>query len=234
MTFGFRAAGDTGNLQIDDEYPVFRVHAMGVTGDGGVFTFPTPAKTSEWPMVFIRPRGSTSWYMLMVVFHGSPGGWTGVTVQTTTDPWGWVPTANTGAWDIAIVVWDSLPSTERYGMRVFNANGGIVYDSGHRVMHLLHQANHWRYGEYVNSKNVVLYYYDLPAGMGLQQSDTYVLANPYASGITRRKAIDRDDDYYYRRYKVRFSGGAFTMLFYGPDKSASGITQQLIFGRMSP
>lgn len=242
MAFGFKAVGDSSNVQIDDVYPVFRVHAVGVTGRNGVFDFPSPVETTAWPLIFIRPRGATSWYLHHIYMRGSAGGWTGVVIATAS--WQWAQEASSevsGAWDVAVVAWDSVASTERYGMRVFGSGGNLLYDSGHRTMRLLHQSNAWRYAYKHERDNgtFVLYRYDLPEGFSLAQPETYILANPFASGSTLRKTVDRDDNTSWRRYSVEFTGAKFTMIFRSTqintyDKSSVGIVQQLVFGQLTP
>lgn len=119
--YGFYVLNDSGGVQIDQNYRNFVLLASGTgLSSGAAVTDPYPsiAKT-----VYVRPSGSTGSIQIASSAAGT------FSAQT----------AGTGNWDWVIFADAALAPAppDTWGIRVFDATGGIVFDSAFTPMHPL-------------------------------------------------------------------------------------------------
>ncbi len=167
MSYGFFAKGNAANLIIDDQNPVL---AQLYRGDiyvnepyadrtpwyGGRYilgsclvSYPSPITTAEPPLVFAVPRaaaysgGSIGFFAHL----GGPGGWTGFRVLYVRMPfhpdYTYAPGTFSG-WEYRACTFKLPPSNAAYGMRVWDANERLVFDSGWPIVPLRELLRDWR------------------------------------------------------------------------------------------
>lgn len=151
MTVGVRIRGSHGNIQIDDETPVFQVVEQGTigpyvsSGSGHwsgrqLTTFATPVTTQEPPLIFLK-ISSGYWVMTTFTVIGEPGNWTGFAFGA--GQWSqnlnFISPSNTsGVWFSSVKT--SVKSTAKVGIRVRNRlTGQVMFDSGFKVVKFIRQ-----------------------------------------------------------------------------------------------
>lgn len=180
MSFGFAAYGDDHQVIIDDVYPVLRLAWTGYAAADTEVAFPQPVTTAEPPYLFIRPS-DYSVFLLCVSFRGGPGYWTGFRIQSCAGA-GFNHGAggrNYGGWNYMVALWDNTPSSERFGMRVWDGGGRLLFDAGHRTVELLYQGNNWGYAGNFNSGSWTYMQHSMAAPFS--DPEVYLLANPFST-----------------------------------------------------
>lgn len=138
--YGFQSINDNAFVQIDSDAPrlclLTKGIYSGVTSATGVFA---RAVTSvDPPIVFIRPDASGGIQVpISVWFTGGAGNWTGFTMVASN-----VNSTLSGQYFVA--AWASM-GTAAYGMRLWDQNGALVYDSGAPAVVLTFAAGNWTY-----------------------------------------------------------------------------------------
>lgn len=151
MTFGFFAKGDAANLIIDaDNPPLVQVEAGeirlteritsvngGVTAYGAcTVTYRTPRRTKQPPLVFGVPSaaGAQGGGIGYFGHTGYAGNWTGFKVVFTPNlRFGGGAVGAVGlhtGWNYRVCEFFAPPGVDRYGMRIWDSNGDVVFDSG--------------------------------------------------------------------------------------------------------
>lgn len=156
--FGFSCKGNAGNLIIGPDHPVLSQYFAGdlfVTrkigndyNSQGVYscsvTYPWVVKTVEPPMVFAVPNGK--WHIGGIgrFSHlGTPGNWTGFrmiyidTIRYETDKFDYGhkrPVGHQTGWSYRVCGFDAPPSNVEYGMRMWDKNKKLIFDSGWTII----------------------------------------------------------------------------------------------------
>lgn len=126
MSFGAIFVGNSGQVQIDENYPCYQYVSFGTyNGSSGTVTvtYPSPINSPNAPMIFVKPDGA---HMLQRLQHtGSAGNWTGWTANCYADG-GFSGIVRTGTWKVAAIY---LPATSGYGLQIFNGSSQLLFDA---------------------------------------------------------------------------------------------------------
>lgn len=140
MTYGFQSINDNSFVQIDSEAPRLCLLAKGaysgVATASGVFA--RAVTSQDPPLVFIRPDQTGAIQVpISVWFTGGPGNWTGFAMNASK-----VNETLSGQYFVA--AWASM-GTAAYGMRLWDQNSTLVYDSGAPAVLVTFAAGNWTY-----------------------------------------------------------------------------------------
>lgn len=177
MTYGLTVQNNDNYIQIDSDTP--RLCAMcngsyAASGSSAVtITFPKPIKTTEPPCIFIRNANQGSVLYNGMYILGSPGNWTGF--QLSAGNVNWRPS---GKWFAAVF---ASQSSALWGLRMWDAAGVIIYDSGLPPVLVTKATNAWSYQGAVQLDIGRAYYY-LSAAVGALATDEYFMINPFSRG----------------------------------------------------
>lgn len=177
MSYGLSVKNDGSYIQIDSETPRLCCLYNGVYSAGSrvaIVNFPAPIVTPEPPCIFIRnsPSAPNDIYDKLVLL-GSPGNWTGFQVWANN-----VNSRPTGKWFAAVF---ATVAADSYGMRLWGANGAMVFDSGATPVTVTRCTNSWSYAGYgqVGAIGTATWWNcNLPAGPLLE--DEYFMINPFS------------------------------------------------------
>lgn len=139
MSFGFQSINDNAFVQIDAETPrlcmLTKGSYSGTTNASGVFA--RAITSSDPPLVFIHPDQGVIQVPISVWFTGGPGNWTGFTMRASN-----VTATLSGQYFVA--AWTSM-GTAAYGLRLWDQNAALVYDSGAPAVVVTFAAGNWTY-----------------------------------------------------------------------------------------
>jgi hypothetical protein len=139
MSYGFQSINDNSFVQIDSEAPrlcmLTRGSYSGTTNASGVFA--RAVTSQDPPLVFVRPDQGVIQVPISVWFTGGPGNWTGFTMKASN-----VTATLSGQYFAA--AWTSM-GTAAYGMRLWDQNAALVYDSGAPAVVVTFAAGNWTY-----------------------------------------------------------------------------------------
>ena len=122
--YGLTVINDAGAISIDSEYARLCVLQSGrYSGASGaaVVSFSPAISTQEPPMVFVRPDSNGGIVTIGCSISGSPGNWTGMII---TGPVNYNPAGK------YFVSGFAASATALYGMRLWDGNGKLLFDSG--------------------------------------------------------------------------------------------------------
>ena len=142
MSFGAIFTGNSGQVIIDQDHPVYQYVTFGTyasgTGGGNVsVTFSSPIQSPEPPLIFIRPDGAH--VMRNVVLQGSANNWTGFTCTLFADS-SFSGIAWTGTWKAAAIY---LPLGGTWGLKIMDSSSRVVFDSNRNSVVFLSGAQSW-------------------------------------------------------------------------------------------
>ena len=141
MSHGLLCIGAGGQTIIDSDHSVFHVMASGsyaANNSVAWVNYPSAIQTAMPPVVFISPDGPANY--LYFNHLGSPGNWTGFTVQVLHEPRimnGYSPSGRYCACGL------NPPKTLGYGLQVFNGVGATVFDSNYSLMNFIGGFQAW-------------------------------------------------------------------------------------------
>ena len=139
MTYGFQSVNDNAFVQIDSETPrlclLTKGSYSGTTNASGVFA--RAITSQDPPLVFVRPDPGVIQVPISVWFTGGPGNWTGFTMKASN-----VTATLSGQYFVA--AWASM-GTAAYGIRLWDQNAALVYDSGAPAVVVTYAAGNWTY-----------------------------------------------------------------------------------------
>jgi hypothetical protein len=129
--YGARFLGDSGIVQIDTGYRNFEVLASGTgTGTSGTFsridiTFPS---CSQPPMLFLKTDNNTTGRVAFQNWNKTGANYTGarIIVHGGLLQFSWF-----------VVSPPLAPSTDSWGMRVYDSSGNVVFDGGKRYLRII-------------------------------------------------------------------------------------------------
>lgn len=140
MSFGFQSINDGTFIQIDAEAPRLCMLTKGAySGSGSAsVVFARSITSADPPLVFIRPtQTGVIQVPISVWFTGSSGNWTGFSMRASV-----VDGALSGVYFVA--AWSSM-GTAAYGLRLWDQNAALVYDSGAPAVVVTFAAGNWSY-----------------------------------------------------------------------------------------
>lgn len=179
MSFGLLVKNNTNYIQIDSDTPrlcaLYSGSYQAVGNQVAVVNFPSPVTTSEPPCIFIRNTESRpdDLYMMMTI-NGGPGNWTGFSIEAANVTW-----RPQGKWFVAVF---ASRSSATWGLRMWAANGAIIYDSGATPIIVTKATNNWSFQGTVQLTIGNAYYYRAEV-VGSLASDEYFMINPFSRGI---------------------------------------------------
>lgn len=139
MSYGFFARGVNGQMIIDDAHYVYHVLFKSSytieanTTNAVTITFPQAVRTQEPPHVYVSiGQGGLGSFLLT----GSEGNWTGFTLRPDI----------VGAritYRYFVCTYTPSPSADQYGMRIYNASGQLIFDSGYTGVIFLYATRNY-------------------------------------------------------------------------------------------
>lgn len=190
MSYGFQSVNNSNVVNVDSEFSRLVVIASGrfaptqESGLGSVTAFPRPVTTQAPPLVFVRPdtTGAIAGLCQMRLI-GSPGNWTGFYVRAYN-----VNTAQpNGRYFVAAF---AAQAVSTYGMRLWGADGGLIFDSGTPCAIFTRAFQNWTYVTYdTDAQGLVRIYYKVSFNF---PENEYLMINNFGmdmcsgSGIARR------------------------------------------------
>lgn len=182
MSYGLKVINDDNYIQIDSDTPRLCAIHNGTYSAGSntaIVTFPTPITTPEPPCIFIRnaPERAGELYDRLTI-TGSSGNWTGFQIRANNVNW-----RPAGKWFAAVF---ASQAQSTYGMRLWDANGGILFDSGATPVIVTKSNSTWAYQGSVTFPSLGAGFYwtnNLSAPLA---EDEYFLMNPFSRGVVNR------------------------------------------------
>ncbi len=179
MSFGLSVKNDHSYIQIDSDTPRLCALFSGsyaASGSSSVtVTFPSPVQTVEPPCVFIRnSEGQPDVLYSGMYLVGSAGNWTGFRLDTGNVQW-----RPAGKWFAAVF---ASRSAATWGLRMWGADGAVIYDSGATPVIVTKATNSWAYQGMVQLAIGSAYYYR-SAVIGPIAPDEYFMINPFSRGL---------------------------------------------------
>ena len=180
MSYGLRVVNSNSYVQIDSDTPRLCSLYNGTYSAGSrvaIVTFPAAITTPEPPCIFIRnsPSAPNDVYT-QTILTGSPGNWTGFQV--------WANNINSrpnGKWFAAVF---ATKANGNYGMRIWGANGQLVFDSGATPVTVTRASNSWSYVSYGAQGPIgTATYYKCNIASGPLLEDEYFMINPFSRTI---------------------------------------------------
>ena len=177
MSYGLRVVNSNSYVQIDSDTPRLCSLYNGTYSAGSriaIVTFPAAITTPEPPCIFIRnsPSAPDDVYT-QTILTGSPGNWTGFQV--------WANNINSrpiGKWFAAVF---ATKANGNYGMRIWGANGQLVFDSGATPVTVTRASNSWSYVSYGQQGPIgTATYYKCNIASGPLLEDEYFMINPFS------------------------------------------------------
>ncbi|WP_338508732.1 hypothetical protein [Pseudomonas poae] len=177
-TFGLKVISDSGSISLDSEFSRLCTFHKGTYSSGVSFSFQQTVTTQEPPLVFVRPNNNGSFIQLGVALIGSAGAWTGATVVGST--------SHSGSIFVAAF---ASKSTASYGMRLWDATGKLIFDSGMQVVVFTRVAQNWTYTNTTQDvQGFITNWYSIPLNYGL--GDYFMINNarmPMMGGNNRQR-----------------------------------------------
>ena len=139
MSYGFQSINDNSFVQIDSEAPRLCMLTKGsYSGPPNASgTFARAITSQDPPLVFIRPDAGVIQVPISVWFTGGPGNWTGFAMKASN-----INATLSGQYFVA--AWASM-GTAAYGLRLWDQNAALVYDSGAPAVVVTFAAGNWTY-----------------------------------------------------------------------------------------
>ena len=177
MSYGLRVVNDNSYVQIDSDTPRLCSLYNGTYSAGSriaIVTFPAAITTPEPPCIFIRnsPTAPNDVYT-QTILTGSPGNWTGFQVWANN-----INSRPTGKWFAAVF---ATKASANYGMRIWGANGQLVFDSGATPVTVTRASNSWSYVSYGAQGPIgTATFYKCNISNGPLLEDEYFMINPFS------------------------------------------------------
>jgi hypothetical protein len=110
--------------------------------------YPAPITTQLPPFVFGVPNGALSSGLGAFSHRGGPGNWTGFSVIVTNNMWGGsaavVDVGYNSWWDYRVCTFGGPPSSDRFGLRLYDSNSVLMFDSGWPLVFWRGLLTSWR------------------------------------------------------------------------------------------
>lgn len=152
MDYGLSVVNDSGAISIDSEFARLCVFHSGEYTSGASVTFQNVVDTQEPPLIFVRPQTNGTLIQLGVTISGTPGAWTGATVVSGQ--------AHSGS--IFAASFSSKPIAP-YGLRLWDATGKQIFDSGTQAAVFTRAVQNWTYTHSEQSQQgLITNWYSVP------------------------------------------------------------------------
>lgn len=180
MTFGLRFMNNSNVVTLDSEFARLTIRESGTyapnaeSGLTSIVYFATPIETQEPPLVFARPRTEPGRAAInTVIMYGSPGNWTGFQVRTRSIHFN----RPYGKWFVAVF---KSKAVAKFGMRLFNAAGGVIFDSGTSCAIFTRAFQNWSY-EFTEQLDIgSTNFYSVPFNF---PENEYILINSFSMNM---------------------------------------------------
>ncbi|MDD0977557.1 hypothetical protein [Pseudomonas fontis] len=174
MTYGLSVRNDNNYIQIDSEAPRLCCVCEGTYAGTAAVTvgFPNVITSQEPPCVFIRPdpvQGTVLYGSMNIA--GGPGAWTGFSIQLAN-----ITSVTGGTWFAAVF---AATTQSDYGMRIWDAAGNPIYDTGSPAIAVSTAANDWPFVGMTQLEIAIAYTYvcQLPRPIGPHD---HFMINPFS------------------------------------------------------
>lgn len=177
MSYGLRVVNNNSYVQIDSDTPRLCSLYNGTYSAGSrvaIVTFPAAITTPEPPCIFIRnsPSAPNDIYT-QTILTGSSGNWTGFQIWANN-----INSRPTGKWFAAVF---ATKANGNYGMRIWGANGQLVFDTGATPVTVTRASNSWSYVSYGQQGPIgTATYYKCNIASGPLLEDEYFMINPFS------------------------------------------------------
>ncbi|WP_085747288.1 hypothetical protein [Pseudomonas sp. R45(2017)] len=171
MNYGFQSINDNSFVQIDSDAPRLCMLTKGAYSgvDTATAAFARAITSQDPPLVFIRPDQSGGIQVpISVWFAGGPGNWTGFAMKASN-----VNSTLSGQYFVA--AWASM-GTASYGLRLWDQNAALVYDSGAPAVVVTFAAGNWTYLGMEQLSVGRRYFWGINKSLGAGE---YVSLNPF-------------------------------------------------------
>jgi len=171
MSYGFQSINDNSFVQIDSDAPRLCMLTKGAYSgvDTATAAFARAITSQDPPLVFIRPDQSGGIQVpISVWFAGGPGNWTGFSMKASN-----VNSTLSGQYFVA--AWASM-GTASYGLRLWDQNAALVYDSGAPAVVVTFAAGNWTYLGMEQLSVGRRYFWGINKSLGAGE---YVSLNPF-------------------------------------------------------
>lgn len=189
MSFGLQFTNNSNVVTLDSEFSRLVVIGSGrfapteESGLGSTTYFPRAITSQAPPMVFVRPDtvGAVTGLCLMRLI-GSAGNWTGFYVRAynalTAQP--------NGNYFVAAFAAQAVSS---FGMRLWGADSGLLFDSGTPCAVFTRSFQNWTYVKYdTDSQGLTRIYYNVSFNF---PANEYMLINNFGMDMCSGSAIGR-------------------------------------------
>ena len=179
MSFGLAVTNDNDYLVIDSDTPrlcaIYSGTYAATSSQYATVTFPSPITTTEPPCIFLRNTPSRPGDLYKgFVLTGSANNWTGFRIEAANVTW-----RPAGKWFAAVF---AAASQATWGLRLWAADGTVIYDSGTTPVIVTRANNSWSYVGTVSLSIGSAYYYRSNL-VGALAEDEYFMANPFSRGL---------------------------------------------------
>ena len=179
MSYGLSVVNDSNYIQIDSDTPrlcaIYNGTYLAVGSNVATVTFPSPITTSEPPCIFLRNDPSTNDVLYdQLYITGGPNNWTGFNVRGNNVTW-----RPAGKWFVAVF---SSKAKSDYGLRLFGADGSVIYDSGAAPVVVTKANSTWKYEGVVQFQSIGAGFFYSNQLVAPLATDEYFLMNPYSRG----------------------------------------------------
>lgn len=180
MTFGLSVANDGDYIQIDSNHPrlcaIYSGAYQATSSSSVSVSFPSAITTAEPPCVFIQnsPSRPNELYTSLTI-NGVPGSWTGFSITSLS-----IYFRPAGKWFAAVFA--SISKAD-YGLRMWDENGVVIFDSGAAPVIFTRANNSWSYQGKVNLNEIANAHYWANASVEPIKTDEYFMINPFSRGI---------------------------------------------------
>ena len=177
MSYGLRVVNDNSYVQIDSDTPRLCSLYNGTYSAGSriaIVSFPAAITTPEPPCIFIRnsPTAPNDVYT-QTILTGTLGNWTGFQIWANN-----IYSRPNGKWFAAVF---ATKANGNYGMRIWGANGQLVFDSGATPVTVTRASNSWSYVSYGAQGPIgTATFYKCNIANGPLLEDEYFMINPFS------------------------------------------------------
>ena len=177
MSYGLRVVNSNSYVQIDSDTPrLCSLYNGTYSADSrvAIVTFPAAITTPEPPCIFIRnsPTAPNDVYT-QTILTGTSGNWTGFQIWANN-----IYSRPNGKWFAAVF---ATKANGNYGMRIWGANGQLVFDSGATPVTVTRASNSWSYVSYGAQGPIgTATFYKCNIANGPLLEDEYFMINPFS------------------------------------------------------
>ena len=199
MTYGLTFTNNDNVVTLDSEFARLVILDSGTWGgSGGIgIAFSSVITTDEPPLVFVRPDQDD--YFAFCLVQGEPGNWHAFRFNTLKG------SHSSGKWFIA--AFKSSPIAD-YGLRLWDANSKIIFDSGTPCAQFSRTISAWNYLGAEQTQPGV-YRYSWSAFSPLNTGDYMLLNNiamDMAGTVSRQGVVQAVWDYGGNRLVIQATG----------------------------